>query len=484
MMLIGRVSTLLRLSPDQRLKWPCAGVASLSSPSRRPLKQCTTDRAYRKLSRSASESDKEPPPSPSENEGKPAADATGVATEVAAPPSNAELLIPKDVIERLKYSVFGFDTFWVTSVEDYPPEGVVFKGNMRGKDPAAAYKKMADRMKAELGDKFQLLLVRDDNDQPSAVVLPASMGQQTGLDKETEVYVSVLLGLISVVTSLNTSGLALVDAVLTPWAVTLTQQDFIDVLPTFIAFWTVLGVHEWGHIVAARERGMQLQLPVFIPASFGLLGSFGAVTRLRGLAPSRAALLDVASRGPAYGAAVAAAMTTAGLVLTSLGTGSVPVDPEAFGDSLIVGLAAQAFLGDMLAAPVIPVHPLLVAGWAGLIVSALSVIPAGDLDGGRIAAALWGRRPASLLSLATIAAMAVSSLASPLAFFWVALVLILQRGPVSPCSEEFSEPGDQSQITLGAGLLLLPLLVLVPFPFELAEALSEMGNPSLTPPLL
>ncbi len=57
------------------------------------------------------------------------------------------LQISKEVIEKMKYSVFGFDTFWVTSVENYNADGVVFKGNVRGKDPQAAYLKMQGRMK-------------------------------------------------------------------------------------------------------------------------------------------------------------------------------------------------------------------------------------------------------------------------------------------------------------------------------------------------
>ena len=59
-------------------------------------------------------------------------------------------LAPLQVIERLKFTVFGFDTFYVTSVENYKNDGVVFKGNMRGKDPQAAYQKMSTRMKVGL----------------------------------------------------------------------------------------------------------------------------------------------------------------------------------------------------------------------------------------------------------------------------------------------------------------------------------------------
>ncbi len=76
-----------------------------------------------------------------------------VSTPVAEklPGAEANLQIPKEVIERLRYTVFGFDTFWVTSVDNYERDGVVFKGNVRGKDPAAAYQKMKKRMKVGRG---------------------------------------------------------------------------------------------------------------------------------------------------------------------------------------------------------------------------------------------------------------------------------------------------------------------------------------------
>ena len=62
-------------------------------------------------------------------------------------PGQDAVQLPKEVIERLRYTVFGFDTFWVTSVDNYDQDGVVFKGNVRGRDPAAAFEKMKQRMK-------------------------------------------------------------------------------------------------------------------------------------------------------------------------------------------------------------------------------------------------------------------------------------------------------------------------------------------------
>ena len=132
-------------------------------------------------------------------------------------------------------------------------------------------------------------------------------------------------------------------------------QDFYDAVPGCLAFWFALGAHEWGHRWAADRRGVELYLPFIIPAGFGFLGSFGAITRVRGFLPNREALLDIATSGPFIGAGVAGAMTFAGFLLTSLGFTDVAVDSTSFSQSLLMGIAAQAFLGDALNQPVMQV---------------------------------------------------------------------------------------------------------------------------------
>jgi len=137
---------------------------------------------------------------------------------------------------------------------------------------------------------------------------------------------------------------------------------------------------------------VSLYLPLLVPAGFGFLGSFGGITRFRGFVPDRAALLDVAEAGPAVGVVVSSALLLLGLGLSAAGLGDVTVDSAAFADSWSVGLLTQAMLGDALTNPEVRVSSLVVAGWAGLVVNALNCLPAGELDGGRISLALFGRR--------------------------------------------------------------------------------------------
>ncbi len=310
------------------------------------------------------------------------------------------------------------------------------------------------------------------------MVLP-STAREGELSRLTEVWLAVVFGALTAVTSLNSAGAPLIQFLVDPFLTPLSAADLLDAAPLALAFWGTLLAHELGHRAAASRRGVGLYLPLLVPAGFGFVGSFGGITRFRGFCPDRAALLDVAASGPAVGAAVSGLMLAAGLGLSAAGLGDVTVDSVAFADSWSVGLLAQAALGDALASPEVRVSSLVLAGWAGLVVNALNCLPAGELDGGRISLALFGRRGATALGVLTIATLAISSFSNPLAFYFVLLLLALQRGPILPCQQEIAEPEDGGQRRLGLALLFLPLLVLPPLPVDLILAFQDMGTPTL-----
>ncbi|KAF8055831.1 EGY2 [Scenedesmus sp. PABB004] len=462
----------------------------------------------------------EAPPTPPAPLAAAAADAPGAANPAIEGADAAELRVSRAEVEALRSAVFGYDTMWVTSVENYQEAGVVFKGNVRAKDAATAYAKMRARLQEVMGDKWQLFLLEDKEEQPTAVLLPAS-AREGALSRVTEVWLCVAFGLGSVVSSLQAAGIPLFQFLINPFYTHLSQQarrqgrrparggrgaapsarraaaggdarrpppppapaalaqDVLDALPLAGAFWATLLAHEAGHRAAAARRGdVALYLPLIVPAGFGFLGSFGGITRFRGFVPSRAALLDVALAGPAAGAAASAALLLAGLGLTGAGLGDLTIDSPALADSLLVGALGQAVLGDALAQPEVQVSSLFVAGWAGLAVNALNLLPTGELDGGRIALALFGRRAATAVGVLTIIGMAIWSFSNPLLFYWVALVLALQRGPQLPCQEELSVPTDAGARNTAFALLGLPLLVLLPYPIELLMAVQQLPDPT------
>eukprot|EP00879_Flechtneria_rotunda_P029446 GHRR01031853.1.p1 GENE.GHRR01031853.1~~GHRR01031853.1.p1 ORF type:complete len:370 (+),score=107.16 GHRR01031853.1:447-1556(+) len=366
---------------------------------------------------------------------------------------------------------------WVISVENYEGSGVVFKGNVRAKDPAAAYAKMKKKLQDVMGDKWQIFLLQDKKEQPTAVLLPSS-AREGVLNTVTEIWLTVVFGLLSIVSSLQSAGLPLFQFLVNPFFTEVTQQDVFNALPLAGAFWLTLLLHEAGHRVAAQKHGVSLYLPLIVPAGFGFIGSFGGITRFKSFVPNRSTLLDVAVAGPLWGSMASGILLVAGSGLTAAGLGDLTIDSPALADSFLIGLLGQLTLGETLTNPEVQVSSLFVAGWAGLAVNALNLLPTGELDGGRITLALFGRRSYTAIGVLTIIGLGLYSFNNPLAFYWVLLVLALQRGPILPCQEELSVPADQQKKSVALALYALPLLVLLPYPIELLLAVQNLPDPT------
>jgi membrane-associated protease RseP (regulator of RpoE activity) len=167
----------------------------------------------------------------------------------------------------------------------------------------------------------------------------------------------------------------------------------------------ILGVHEFGHYFTARYHRASVSLPYFIPAPppLFLFGTLGAIIRMRSQPKDRNALFDIAAAGPLAGLAIALPAVLIGLEWSRV----TPVPPGgyiAFGDSLLMRLLVQLRFGDIPEGMMLFTHPMADAAWAGLLVTALNLFPVGQLDGGRIAYALFGRRHRSV-GVATFVAL-------------------------------------------------------------------------------
>ncbi|PSC68193.1 putative zinc metalloprotease chloroplastic isoform X1 [Micractinium conductrix] len=413
------------------------------------------------------------PPPPAAEQPPPSAPA--VATEEPPAAEDANLQLPPEVIQRLRTTVFGFDTFFVTGVENYQADGVLFRGNLRG-EPAAAYAKLTARLQAELGEQYKLYLLENREELPVAVVLPlASVLPQLG--PLPEQLLAAGLGLASVATTLNIFGADLFNA-----ALLTANWDAAAVAaaaPGAAAFVGILGVHELAHAVVAKQRGLQLAPPIFIPAGLGLLGSFGAVTRFKSFVPTRADLAAVAAAGPLASSAVAAAVMLAGAALSAQGVGGIELAVDSFKESLLAGALGQAVFGDQLfTMEAVDTNPLFVAGWAGLIINAINCLPVGELDGGRTFLGLCGRRAAARVGAVTLLLLGLAGFSNSLSLFWLILVVTLQRGPILPCDQELSSIEDAGTKYAAIAALVLPLLVLLPYPAVLS---ITNGLPDLPP---
>jgi Zn-dependent protease len=177
----------------------------------------------------------------------------------------------------------------------------------------------------------------------------------------------------------------------------------------------ILVVHEFGHYFMARARGAAVSLPYFIPAPPVLFpaGTMGAIIRMRSSARDRNALFDIAAAGPLAGLAVAIPAALLGLAWSTV----VPAPPGphiVFGESLLTHALVWLRFGALPAGMVVSTHPIADAAWFGFLVTALNLLPAGQLDGGRIGYALLPRQHPMLgrLTVAALAALGVTVAAS------------------------------------------------------------------------
>ena len=239
----------------------------------------------------------------------------------------------------------------------------------------------------------------------------------------------------------------------------------------------ILGVHELGHYFTARHYHASVSLPYFIPAPF-LFGTLGAIILMRSPARDRNSLFDIAAAGPLAGLAVALPAGLLGFAWSSV----VPVPPGgymAFGDSLLTWGLSYLRFGHIPPGYMLFTHPMADAAWAGFLVTALNLFPVGQLDGGRIAYALFGRRhraigKATVVGLLLFGAASffwtlrapggdvVSALATSLNWFvWAGVISLLVGFHHSPPLDDLS-PISPGRRVVGLVCLALMLLLIPP----------------------
>lgn len=267
--------------------------------------------------------------------------------------------------------------------------------------------------------------------------------------------------------------------VLTAVSVFLTGQlgtgSAVEGLRLAASLMSILLAHEMGHYVACRVYGIDATLPFFIPAPIvnPLVGTFGAVIRIKSPFPNRRALFDVGIAGPLAGFVVclpvlALAMWEAKLVPTATANG-MPL-----GDPLLFTWAFRLFRGVPPADNTILIGPFGQAAWFGLLVTALNLLPVGQLDGGHAVYALFGRRAHAIARAAWWTCVGLIVFGGPSWILWAILVRVL--GLRHPPTLRDYEPVGRGRALVG----LLALLVFIgcflpqPIPFSWAEVWREI----------
>lgn len=361
--------------------------------------------------------------------------------------------IPEADLNLIK-GIFGIETFFATETIPYQ-EGVVFKGNLRG-EPEAVHNRLTQSLQARLEDKYRLFLVENTDGKPVVIVLPSRTDPRPA--QVGQKVFAVILLIATIATSLEVGG------ILQNFDLFSNPERFAEALPIGLGLSAILLSHEIGHWLLARRHQVKLSWPFFLPAV--QIGSFGAITRFESLVPSRKALFDIALAGPAFGGITSLLLLVIGLLLSHPGS-LFQLPNQFFQGSILVGSLARVVLGSALQSPVVNIHPLVIIGWLGLVITALNLMPAGQLDGGRIVQAIYGRKTAGRTTFATIVLLAIVSLGNPLAMYWAIVILFLQRDLERPSLNEISEPDDAR-----AALCLLALFLMIATLLPLTPALA------------
>ena len=234
--------------------------------------------------------------------------------------------------------------------------------------------------------------------------------------------------------------------------------------PFSITLMLILGTHEFGHYYYAQKHGVDATLPYFIPAPT-IIGTFGAFIKINSPIRKKSALLQIGAAGPIAGFIVAVPALIIGLTQSTVITLDKTFEGMRLGDSLLMmGLTGIIFPGlgpnqDIL------LHSVAFAGWIGLLVTMLNLLPIGQLDGGHIAYAMLGEKYDKVALIALLSLI-------PLSYFtlnwliWGAMILILMRTVKHPPVMNIYEPLSYKDKKIGYMCLAIFILCFIPAPFS------------------
>jgi membrane-associated protease RseP (regulator of RpoE activity) len=227
---------------------------------------------------------------------------------------------------------------------------------------------------------------------------------------------------------------------------------------------SILLAHEFGHYFTARKYGVPVSLPYFIPFPFSLFGTLGAFIRMSPRIPHRRALFDIAAAGPLAGLVLAIPFSYIGILhSTIVQKNFLPSDSISLGEPLLFqGLTwlAHGHIGDNAD---LLMHPLAFAGWAGMFVTALNLLPIGQLDGGHISHALVGSR-SRWVAGALFGGLAIFCMVTR-TITWIPLLLfLLYFGIRHPQMGNDGEPLGRGRVAIGIllGVVFVVCISLIP----------------------
>jgi membrane-associated protease RseP (regulator of RpoE activity) len=238
-------------------------------------------------------------------------------------------------------------------------------------------------------------------------------------------------------------------------------------IPFSFTLLLILGAHEMGHFLVSRYHHLDCTLPYFLPAPpfpF-IVGTFGAFIRIRSPIQDKRALLDVGCSGPLVGVMVSIPVLMVGLKLSAIKVMPPGSGGLILGEPLLFKFINWLVVGSLPQDHHVFLHPVAFAGWIGLLVTTLNLLPVGQLDGGHVAYALFPahHRKISLACLGSLVVFGVITWQGWL--IWAVLLTIL--GFRHPPPAHYWVPLDRRRQILGIVTIIVFVLTFTPTPFVL-----------------
>ncbi|HWR66886.1 MAG TPA: site-2 protease family protein [Bellilinea sp.] len=384
----------------------------------------------------------------------------------------------------------------VLAIEDITPGDersgylVRYRGRLFSDDSAAAYEQLNESVKP-LG---LTPIFRMDEDRHSVLLV-----NRVASPSPSNPRVNLIFFILTLISVWFTGGMMSVTELSSNWLENL-QQFIVKGWPFTVSMLGILGAHEFGHYLAGRYHKVQVTLPYFIPLPFPFspFGTLGAFINMKEMPRNRRILLDIGIAGPIAGLVVAIPVLLIGLSMSPLtqlpaaaaagGVGQTQLE----GNSIIYLLAKYTIFGQLLPAPVsfeglspvvywlryfftgqplpyggldVSLDPVAWAGWGGMLITALNLIPAGQLDGGHMIYTLLGRKGARRLLPIVLAALVVLGFVWTTWWFWAALIFLLGRVYAEPLDTITQLDGRRKMLAILA--LVIFVLVFTPVPLVL-----------------
>ena len=371
-----------------------------------------------------------------------------------------------------------------------------YRGYFLSEDTAAAYDQLAG---AVVPHGITPLFRKEDGAQVIYLVPTPAIPKPTA-----RMYVNIILFILTLF-SIMLMGVDIPPEALPAdgsFPFTLLLRNIFTGWPFALSMMGILFAHEMGHYVACRYYNVPATLPFFLPAPFiSPVGTLGAFIAMRGVPKNKRILFDVGVAGPIAGLVIAVPVLFIGLWLSPLGS----IDPASSGSSFLEGnsifylFAKYAVFGKLLPEPVnfggfsptlywiryflsgqpipfngldVQLHSVALAGWFGLLVTALNLVPVGTLDGGHVAYGLFGEKARKIFPIAIGVLVALMFLPALLTFsfngfnfswlLWVFILFWLGNVRTQPLDD--ITPLDEKRRALGYAMLIVFILLFTPIP--------------------